>query len=606
MNESLVWMCVKIECFSTLYRKTPFSSITFLELYPSPVLHPETLGAHHTPMLKRTLLITAFLVPLTALAIEIQPADFYSDVRAGSSEAAGINLLTREGIVQGYGDRHFGPSRLVNRAEFLKIAILASPDGYEPDTSGLGCFPDVKGDAWFAPYVCAAKAAGIVSGNADPKLPQDQWTFNPADTVTYDAALKMLILLYRHPIPNVAGENWAEPYYQAAVQKGVDLPIRITFDTPMTRGMAARLAGAFMAENAGKLVEYRLAEAGKYDVASSSSSSESSSSSSSSSVSSSSSSSSSVAPLFMLPPVSHFLVVGSVTDALASGVLRSSGENSKVQLVQVKLFSEVRSIDYLELVTENGQFIAKLTRRLNADTPDYKQTFETQIQPENQFLLPQDTDVRVVLRAVVRTLENAGFSDELLQVRTMSITMKGDTTSQTINTPITGPFVKHQTSFGRLFDITRVSPATTPLVAGTGVVIGSYSFNSSAISGKNLKLRQLVFSLAKSGTATVGNWTLVNRVSGAHVPCTTNEQAMTVTCLALEQAVGVLTVGTPFILDLKATVYLPAGSEGSIVETSLSTAGSPESLGSIEWTDESGIFRWVEGASPIVTGTRLQ
>lgn len=558
-------------------------------------------------MLKRTLLITALLVPLTALAIEIQPADFYSDVRAGSSEAAGINLLTREGILQGYGDRHFGPSRLVNRAEFLKIAILSSPDGYEPDGSGQGCFPDVKGDMWFAPYVCAAKAAGIVSGNANPKLPQDQWTFNPADTVTYDAALKMLILLYRHPIPDVAGDDWAEPYYQAAVNKGVDLPIRITFDTPMTRGMAARLAGAFIAENAGKLAEYRLAEAGKYNVASSSSSSvSSSSSSSSSSVTSSSSSSSSVAPLFTLPAVSHFLVVGSTTDAIASGVLRSSGESSKVQLVQVKLFNEVRSLERLELVTENGQLIASLLRRVTTDTPDYKQTFEAQVQPENQFTLPQDTDVRVVLRAVVRTVENAGFSDELLQVRTISVTTKGDATNQTINVPISGPFVKHQTSFGRLFDITRVSPATAPLVSGTGVVIGSYSFNSSAIAGKNLKLRQLVFSLAKSGSATVNNWMLVNRASGASVPCTTNEQFMTVTCLALDQAVGLMSVGTPFVLDLKATVFLGTGSQGSIVETSLATAGSPESLGSIEWTDESGIFRWVEGPSPIVTGTRLQ
>lgn len=559
-------------------------------------------------MLKRTLLITALLVPLTALATTIQPADFYSDVRAGSSEAAGINLLTREGILQGYGDRHFGPSRLVNRAEFLKIAILASPDGYEPDGSGLGCFPDVKGDMWFAPYVCTAKAAGIVSGNANPKIPQDQWTFNPADTVTYDAALKMLILLYRHPIPDVVGDNWAEPYYQAAVNKGVDLPIRITFDTPMTRGMAARLAGAFIAENAGKLAEYRLAEAGQYGASSSSSSSESSSSSSSSSSStvSSSSSSSSAAPLFTLPAVSHFLVVGSTTDAIASGVLRSTGESAKVQLVQVKLFTEVRSLERLELVTEDGQIIAQLLRRQSSDTPDYKQTFEAQVLPENQYTIPQDTDVRVVLRAVVRSVANAGFSDELLQVRTISVTKKGDATGQTINTPISGPFVKHQTSFGRLVAVTRESPATASLVSGTGVLMSTYSFRTSVIDGKNLKLRQLVFSLVKSGSATVTQWTLQNRGSGASVSCSTNEQAMTVTCPGLESSVGILNVGVPLLLDLKATVLVPPASQGSMVEASLVTAGSPESLGSIEWTDESGIFRWVEGPSPIVTGTRHQ
>lgn len=558
-------------------------------------------------MLKRTLLITALLVPLTALALEIQPADFYSDVRSGSSEAAGINLLTREEIVQGYGDRYFGPSRLVNRAEFLKIAMLASPDGYELGAADQGCFPDVKAGDWFAPYVCAAKAAGIVSGNANPKIPQDQWLFDPGNTVTYDAALKMLALLYRYEIPSVEGIDWAEPYYQAAKEKGVDLPIRITFNTPMTRGMAARLAGAFLAENAGMLSEYRLAESGHYSSESSSISSSSSVSSSLSSSQSSSvsSSSSSVAPLFTVPAVSHFLIVGTTTDAIANGTLRSAGETSKVQLVQVKLFTEVRSIDHLELVTEQGQLIANLTRRLNTDVSDYKLTFEAQVQPENQYTLPQDTDVKVVLRAVVRTLTNAGFSEELLQVRTMSVTMKGDATNQTVNVPVSGPFPKHQTAFGRITGVTRASPETAPLQSGTNVTIGSYSLTNDVIAGKNMKLRQLVFSLAKSGPVTLSNWKLVNPASQASSACTFNEQFMTIACSALDQAVGIFSTGTPLILDLKATVNVPAGTQ-SIVETSLSAAGSPESLGSIEWTDESGIFRWIEGPSPVVTGTRLQ
>ncbi len=556
-------------------------------------------------MLKRTLLLTALLVPMMALALEIQPADFYSDVRADSREAAGINLLTREAIVQGYGDRYFGSTRLVNRAEFLKIAILASPDGYQLETSGQGCFPDVNGSDWFAPYVCAAKAAGIVSGNANSKISQDKWTFNPETPVTYDAALKMLVILYRYPVPNVAGIDWAEPYYQAAVAKGVDLPIRITLGTRLTRGMAARLAGAFFAEKSGKLGEYRLAEAGQYQ-SSNSTSSISSSSSSSVSSSVSFSSSSSVASLFTLPSVSNFLVVGSTTDAIADGMIRSTGETAKIALVQVKLFNEVRSIDRLELVTSSGQLVATLMRRINTDTVDYKQTFEAQVYPEQQVTIPNDTDIRLVLRAVIRTADNAGFSDELLHVRTFSFTMQGDRTNQSFNVPLSGPFKKHQTSFGRITRVTRVSPITASLVSGTGVVIGSYSFSGSVIPGKNLRLRQLVFSLTKSGSATVSGWMLVHRVSGASVTCTTNDQAMTITCLALDQAVGLLTPGVPLILDLKATVSVPAGTHDSILETSLKAAGSPESLGSIEWTDESGIFRWVEGRTPVAEGTRLQ
>lgn len=559
-------------------------------------------------MLKRISLLTALLVPLTALALDISPGDFYTDVRSTSREAAGINLLTREGIVEGYGDRHFGPSRLVNRAEFLKIAMLASPDGYAIDTNTQGCFPDVKTGDWFTPYVCTAKAAGIVSGNANPKLPQDQWFFNPADTVTYDAALKMLVLLYRYEIPTVDGIDWAEPYYQAAKQKGVDLPIRITFNTPMTRGMAARLAGAFVAERAGMLSEYRLAEAGQYFSASSVSSSSSSVSSSvsSSQSSSTSSSTSSVAPLFTIPAVSHFLVVGSTTDAIASGVLRSPGETSKVQVVQVKLFSEVRSIQQLELVTDKGDVIAVLNRRVNTDTSDYKLTFDAQVQPENQFTMPQDTDVPVVLRAVVRSLNNAGFSDELLHVRSISVTMKGDATSQTINVPINGPFPKHQTAFGRITSVLRTSPATATLQTGTNVIISSYAFTGEAVEGKNLKLRQLVFTLVKNGPVTVSNWSLVHPASGASVACSMNEEFMTITCPLMNQPIGALSAGTPLVLDLTASVTVPTGMGDSVLQTSLATAGSPESLGSIEWTDESGTFRWIEGATPVVIGTRLQ
>lgn len=272
----------------------------------------------------------------------------------------------------------------------------------------------------------------------------------------------------------------------------------------------------------------------------------------------------------------------------------------------MKLFSEVRSIQQLELVTDKGDVIAVLNRRVNTDTSDYKLTFDAQVQPENQFTMPQDTDVPVVLRAVVRSLNNAGFSDELLHVRSISVTMKGDATSQTINVPINGPFPKHQTAFGRITSVLRTSPATATLQTGTNVIISSYAFTGEAVEGKNLKLRQLVFTLVKNGSVTVSNWSLVHPASGASVACSMNEEFMTITCPLMNQPIGALSAGTPLVLDLTASVTVPTGMGDSVLQTSLATAGSPESLGSIEWTDESGTFRWIEGATPVVIGTRLQ
>lgn len=279
-------------------------------------------------------------------------------------------------------------------------------------------------------------------------------------------------------------------------------------------------------------------------------------------------------------------------------------ESAKVQIVQVKLFSEVRSINYLELVKEDGTVIATLLRRTNTDAVDYKLTFEAQIQPEKQVTIPKDTDVNVALRAVVRSVDNAGFSDELLQVRTANVTLKGDLSNHTVNIPLNGPFPKHQTAFGRIANVTRISPANATLTSGTGVLMGSFAFSGAVIPGKTLKLRQLVFSLSKVGSTSLSNWMLVNRHSGMWTSCTLNEQALTITCSALEQAVGIVS-GT-LTLDLKATVHVPAGTHDSIVQVSLPIAGTPESLGSIEWTDESGVFRWIEGPSPIVEGTKFQ
>lgn len=552
--------------------------------------------------------VFALAVPAVALAIDIAPGNFYPDVRESSPEAVGINLLSREGIVKGYPSGIFGPNRQVNRAEFLKIAMLSAPQSRRPELVAADCFPDVHAEDWFSPYVCAAKEAGIVSGNADPKLPRDQWTFAPDTPVQYDAALKMLTLLFGYEIHSSNSADWAAPYYDAAAERGVDLPTRIRFDTLLTRAQAARLAGAFLAESYGKLADYRMAENGEY-VSSSSSSSSSSvssseSSSSSSSVSSSSSSSSSAAALFTVPSVSHFLVVGQTSDALADGIIRSNGETAKVLRGEVKVFTEVRSIDRLEVVDPDGVIVMKLLRRVNTDISDYKLTFEAQVDPSIAYTLAQDKDVRFVLRAVVRDVNGGGFADELLQVRTFNVTMRGDSVHETVNKAFTGPFPKHQTSFGRIKSITRVTPAAAPLQRGSGVLVSTFSFSGSTVGGRSLSLTDLVFTLNKTGTITAKNWTLIR--GNLTTPCSMNEALTLVTCSPLKPSgIGAIPANGAFVVDLRADVATPPSTAASL-RADLLTAGSPESLGSVSWTDESGMFKWIEGPSPVVTGTLLQ
>lgn len=89
----------------------------------------------------------------------------YSDGPFDLPEAAGISFLTREGIVEGNPDGTFRPRRTLNRAEFTAIVMRLSGDMDEG--AAANCFPDVRAFYWFAPAVCTAKAQGIVSGYPD-------------------------------------------------------------------------------------------------------------------------------------------------------------------------------------------------------------------------------------------------------------------------------------------------------------------------------------------------------------------------------------------------------------------------------------------------------
>lgn len=538
--------------------------------------------------MRRFIPIVLFLLvlfPLAASAV-VPVGPLFDDVRIGSREEAGIDLLARRGIVEGYGNGRFGPSRLVNRAEFLKIAMASAGDKstYLPQS----CFDDVQLSDWFSPFVCAAKEQGIVSGRTPV-------TFVPADPVQYGEALKMLTLLYGYEVGAPDGNSWAEPYYRAAAQRGVDLPVTIRLDSVLTRGQAARLAAAFLAESEGFLAELRLAESGEispYALSASASSSSSvssvSSASSASSASSVSSSSVSSTPFYTLPPVSHFLLVGTTSDAIASLTARSPGEAARVASVRVKLAAEVRSMRRLELTTVTGAVVMELLRRTTTDTSDYKLTFEGSLPPEKPWMVPADTDVPLVLRAVVRGIDDNGFSEELLEVRTFTVTLQGQTSNASQTAVGVAPFPQHQTAFGRIVSIVNGRPAV--LQDSTGALIGSFTFSGTTLPSKPLSLSELLFGVRTTGTVQTGNWYVTRRGGSAQVPCSIGSDTR-ITCTRLADILGSIPASEPLIVDVHADLAREAGGDIRIV---LEEAGSPSTLGSVQWTDGSGMFRWVE------------
>jgi hypothetical protein len=105
----------------------------------------------------------------------------------------------------------FNPDDAVNRAEFLKMLLLAG----NVDTSevGLSEFSDVKNSDWHKDYVMAASELGIVSGYGDG-------TFHPENYITRAEALKMIMEVQGIPVTDHSTtiysdvEGWQIPYVE--------------------------------------------------------------------------------------------------------------------------------------------------------------------------------------------------------------------------------------------------------------------------------------------------------------------------------------------------------------------------------------------------------
>ncbi len=79
------------------------------------------------------------------------------------------------GIINGYEDGTFRPTKAITRADLAKIVVLSMK--LEENADAASGFTDIPGDAWYRGYVGALVKAGITQGTSIT-------TFSPNDTVT--------------------------------------------------------------------------------------------------------------------------------------------------------------------------------------------------------------------------------------------------------------------------------------------------------------------------------------------------------------------------------------------------------------------------------------
>jgi hypothetical protein len=533
----------------------------------------------------------AVLLPASVLALSYtDQSRMYADAPFSKPEAAAISVLTNLGAVKGNDDGTFAPGRTLNRAEFLKIALLSAGNVVIPERM-TGCFPDVSTDAWFAKYVCPAKNKGMVKGYPDGK-------FHPERAVNYAEAIKILSELYDLPTTAQTGDEWYSAYVRTGADAGVLLPINLTYDKALTRGQMARLAAAYRAYNDGELERYRLAEQGKAPASSSISSSSSSSSiSSTSSLSSRSSiaslipSSSSAAALF--PATNQFLLPGTVTPLL-SDALFTSPEDADVRLVEVRLRDRVRSFSGLVLVDSTGKDVATF-KLLSSDDAEERWRGEV---AAGMLRLAKDVTTRLGIKAQMKTDASSG---EWVEVENISVNAQGVTT---LNTYVLGGASRnspyHQTALSRLSRVTNALADTSTLALGARRKVASFTFSGSVISGNGVVLEELLFNVSMDGL-TLSNWMIGGDSSIQQYGCGIESGTQQVSCTSIPESLRTANPSTT--LSLFADVAAKPGATNPSLQVSLQSPGSMSAVGSIRWSDGLTRFGWLQGATPLAKGT---
>lgn len=163
----------------------------------------------------------------------------FSDVEKDS-----LTYLYRHDYVDGFPDGTFKPSQEIARVELIKLILDASQIELLPEKK---CFPDLEAGSWYEPYVCTAKALGVVKGYPDGSFKPEQ-SVNNAEALKIIAEVQNWELSTGNPpiitkgFKDVEENSWYYDYVNAARQYSyIDQVDLFKPGNPVARGSAAEI-----------------------------------------------------------------------------------------------------------------------------------------------------------------------------------------------------------------------------------------------------------------------------------------------------------------------------------------------------------------------------
>lgn len=143
-------------------------------------------------------------------------ASYFPDVPDTDTHKSAIEFLYKLSVVDGNPDGTFAPKKLLNRAEFAKLVVVAE-NGDPLVTPTVPCFKDVPVTAWYAPYVCRAKELGYMKGeNGAGEY------FRPDQTLNMAEILAVMDRQFQWDTPEADAQSpWYSEYIDVASSKNV-------------------------------------------------------------------------------------------------------------------------------------------------------------------------------------------------------------------------------------------------------------------------------------------------------------------------------------------------------------------------------------------------
>lgn len=153
----------------------------------------------------------------------------FKDVPAGIWFESYLNSFVERGIIDGYSDGTFQPSRTVNRAEMSKMIVKAL--GVNPEENDMDIFCDVDTNDWFHAYVMHLYFENIVEGYIGGECPSNR-EYKPSQDVTRAEGIKIILAIFDANIEtlssgeqtgftDVEASHWAAAYIRTAFQIGI-------------------------------------------------------------------------------------------------------------------------------------------------------------------------------------------------------------------------------------------------------------------------------------------------------------------------------------------------------------------------------------------------